>query len=337
MKKSKQNLFVTSLLVGSLFVSPAVLADAQNKTADKPVVTDTDQKAKQAAVSKEQQKNNKKAIDSKEKSQNDLLKEIHTGVSDGFKKVMEAVKLITDDKEVEAIKALQDATGKFDVALVADPKLSLIPIDSNLVVTNLATTPDVVKAQIDVAIGFLKESKVQAARALLMPLQDDMISHTTFLPMTTYPDAIKLATKMLVEGKKDAALATLKTAFSTFVRETSVIPLSVLRAEAMVIEASKLDKEKEKDKAIVLLSSAEQQLQIATALGYTQKDSVLYKDLETQITALKKEITGGNIVEKLYDTFKTSVKSLINKESEQKVDEDKAETITDEKASSGKE
>ena len=328
MKNQKKNIAAISLLTGTLFVSPFLLAQAQdNVTNDKPAVTKAtgDATKSKSNISKEQQKINEKAIKDKEKSQNDLLKEIHKGVSEALKKVTEATKLIKNGKEKEAIKALEEATGKFNIALAANPKLALVPIDSSLTVTNLRTTPKIIKAQVDLAIDFLKDSKVQAARALLLPLHDDMISRTTSLPMTTYPDAIKLATKMLVEGKKEAALATLETALSTFVEETSVIPLSLLRAESMVQEASKLDKEKKKDTVLILLNGAEQQLQIATALGYTDKNKALYEDLEKQIKALKKEVTGGNVVEKMYETFKKSIKDLINKNSKQ-TSEPKTET-----------
>ena len=135
--------------------------------------------------------------------------------------------------------------------------------------------------------------------------------------MTTYPDAIKLATKMLVEGKKDAASATLATALSTFVDEVSVVPLSLVRVEAMMLTASELDKDKDKDKALILLNAAEEQLKVATALGYTTKNAKLYEDLSEQIAALKKEVTGGNIVEKMYTKLKASIKNMIKKSSEE--------------------
>jgi len=328
MKNVKNALILSGLLMGTLAVSSTVLAETQAKTevaseVKNHIKAGAENKAKdklkatKPAVSKEQDKANKKAIVDKAKSQVDLLKEVDQGIINGFKKVIEATKLIQENKEKEAIKALQEATGKFDIALAANPKLGLIPLASTVSINELLTTAEAVKTQTKLAKEFLDDSKVQAARALLMPLQDELLTRTTSLPMTTYPDAIKLATKMLVEGKKDAAVETLKTALSTFVEETSVIPLSLLRVEAMVSAASMLDKEKEKDKALVLLSSAEEQLQVAATLGYTSKDSALYEDLTEQIKTVKKEIIGGNVVEKLYSKLKTSIKSLIGKKSEQ--------------------
>ncbi len=333
MKNTKNVLILTGLLIGSLAVSPAVLADTQAKTQTTTsnavashVKAGAENKAKQAlkaskpAVSEAQDKANKKAIVDKAQSQVDLLKEVDKGIVDGFKKVIEATKLIKEDKTKEAIKALQDATGKFDVALAANPKLALIPIASTVRINELITTPEAIKAQTKLAKEFLEDSKVQAARALLLPLQDELVTRTTSLPMTTYPDAIKLATKMLVEGKKEAASATLATALSTFVDETSIVPLSLVRVESMVLAASELNKETGKDKALVLLSAADQQLQVAAELGYTTKNSSLYEGLSQQIKSLKKEITGGNVVEKMYSKLKDSIKSLIGKNSEQKVE-----------------
>ncbi len=335
MKKSKNTLVLTGLLMASLAVSPAVLADSLTEKQSQTVTSSevkshvkagAEIKAKQSlkvakpAVSEAQDKANKKAIVKKAQSQVDLLKEVNKGVLNGFKKVIEATKLIKEDKVKEAIKALQDATGKFNVALAANPKLALIPLASSVSINELITTPKAIKTQIKLVKDFLDDSKVQAARALLIPLQDELVTRTTSLPMTTYPDAIKLATKMLIDGKKDAAEATLKTALSTLVDEVSIIPLSLLRVESMVLTASELDKEKDKDKALILMNAAEEQLQVATALGYTTKNSSLYEDLSQQIKALKKEITGGNIVEKMYSKLKSSIKSLINKKSEQKVE-----------------
>ena len=329
MKNAKNTLILTGLLIGSLAVSPAVLAETQATTSSEVkshVKAGAENKAKQAlkaskpAVSKAQDNANKKAIADKAKKQVDLLKEVDKGIVDGFKKVIEATKLIKEDKTKEAIKALQDATGKFDLALAANPKLALIPIASTVRINELITTPEAIKAQTKLVKEFLEASKVQAARKVLAPLQDELVTRTTSLPMTTYPDAIKLATKMLVEGKKEAASATLATALSTFVDETSIVPLSLVRVESMVLAASELNKETGKDKALVLLSAADQQLQVAAELGYTTKNSSLYAGLSQQIKALKKEITGGNVVEKMYSKLKSSIKNLIGKNSEQKVE-----------------
>jgi len=85
----------------------------------------------------------------------------------------------------------------------------------------------------------------------------------------------------------------------------------------MIAAASELDKEKDKDKVLILLNAAEKQLKVATVLGYTDKNTALYEGLSSQISALKKEASGGNVVEKLYTKLKGSIKSLIGTKSEQ--------------------
>jgi len=320
--KNTQKYIFSSLLISGLAVSSAVLAEKPTDTT-KTVASKAEA---QPIANKAQIQANKKAIKKKQDDLSNLLEEVNKGISEGFNKVQEATKLIQDGKEKEAIKALQEATGKFDIALAANPDLGLIPIAAEVRVNELLTTSSLVKTQVDIAKDMLKESKVQAARALLLPLRDDMETRTAYLPMATYPDAIKLATKMLIDKNKDAALETLAIALSTVVKKSSIIPLSLVRAEAMITAASELDAEKGKDKALKLLDAANEQLTLATTLGYTDKDSDLYEALKDQISTVKKEITGGNVVEKLYGKLKTSFSNLIKKSSDQKVKEKPQQT-----------
>lgn len=166
-------------------------------------------------------------------------------------------------------------------------------------------------------IDLLKDHKVQAARSILAPMKDEMVISQAYLPMMTYPDAIKWATKYLVEDKKDDALATLATTLSTIVIEKSIVPLAIVRTESLLKTASELDKS-QKAKAHELLDAAQEQLEIATLLGYTEKNSKAYDDIKAQIKAVKKEIDGKNAVEKMYDNVKASIKQLIGKEKETK-------------------
>ena len=132
--------------------------------------------------------------------------------------------------------------------------------------------------------------------------------------MGTYPDAIKLATKYLIDGKKDDAVVTLAATLSTIVVEKAIVPLAIIRTESLIKTASELDKEKDKVIAHELLDAAHEQLEIATLLSYTDEDSKAYEDLKAQIKAVKKEIDGKNAVEKMYDKIKGSIKRLIGKE-----------------------
>ncbi len=266
-------------------------------------------------MSVEQTAKSNQAVKATEKEQNALLETVNQGVLDGYKKVLDATKmLLQEGKEKEAIKALQEATGKFDIALAADPSLKLVPIDGNVSITALITTPALVKADTDLVIDLLKDHKVQAARVLIEPMKDEMVIANAYLPMGTYPDAIKLATKYLIDGKKDDALITLDATLSTIVIKKAIVPLAIIRTESLLKTASELDKNKDKAEAHKLLDAAYEQLEIATLLGYADKDSKAYEDMKAQIKAVKKEIDGKNAVEKMYDKVKASVKKLIGKE-----------------------
>jgi len=305
MKKTLLNsLFAASLLVAA----PSWAAD------DKPVLDEN------------QQATSDKAIARQEGKQNAMLQAINENVVAGFAKVQEAARLLTQEgREKEAIAALEAATAKFDIALVAKPDLSLVPIDTRVAIAELITTPEMIAEATDNALDLLKDGKLQAARKLLLPLRDEMVTETVLLPMETYPDAIKLATAELIKGEKEKALAILDEAFSTFVIMRSVLPLSLLRAEAFIIDAAALDKEKDKEKALKLVKAAEMQLEVAVLLGYADKKSAAYEDLQDLVKDLKKEIEGGNVVEKLYYKLKQGLRKLIGEESRQQSVESGAE------------
>ena len=309
MKKTTTSFIFFALMSSAVAMSAPVMAGDTSA-----------RKATQKVVNIDQNEVNKKAISDKANSQYDLLKEVNKGISEGFRKVIDATQFLKEGKQKEAIKALQEATGKFDIALAADPDIALIPIASGLNISELIITPEAIRVQTRLAKELLEDYKVQAARAILLPLRDEMVTRTTFLPMTTYPDAIKLASKMLVDGKTEAAQEILATALSTFVQENSVIPLSILRVEAIIQSASMLDKEKDKEKVLTLLHAADQQLQVAKLLGYTDEDSALYDDLSAQIKVLEKEAKGDNVVEKLYKDLKSSISKLIGAKSKPAAD-----------------
>ncbi len=265
------------------------------------------------------QKETNQAVSKLEQQQNDLLAVVDQKVLDAFNQVQKAVEYLqAEGKEKQALAALEKAVGQFDTITAARPELSLVPIQSDVVVSELVTTPTLVKRNTQLAIDLLKDNKVIAARALLAPMQDDMVATSVYLPMATYPEAIKLATKALVDGKKEESLAIIAQALTTFVVKESVIPLGLIRAQVLIKEASKLDKEQDKAKIKTLLNRAEDELEIARLLGYTDDEGLAYEDIRDQINALQKEIEGKNVVEKMYEKLASSFKKLIDKEAEQK-------------------
>ncbi len=287
---------ITTLLSAALLAVPVAWAEQQ------------------ASSDAAHSKTTKQAIKQEQKSQSDLLKEVNVGVSQGAAKVIKAIKLLDENKDKEALAELQAATGKFDVALAANPKLALVPVDSFVKINELVTTPEQLKEQLKLAKKMLADGKVQVARELLEAMQDELRISIVYLPMGTYPDAIKLATKYLLEEKREDAKAILITAINTLVTEDEIIPLGLIRAKSLVDQASKLDKTTDKKTIQELLKSAKDQLEIAKLLGYTDENSAAYEDLKAQIEALEKEVKGKNAVEKLYEKIANSFNALIKKQ-----------------------
>lgn len=298
MKKTIGALVLTSLITSSMaWATPA----SDQKTGDQ---------AHSAAT--------QEAIKQEQKKQSDLLKKANSAVVEGMHSVLKAVDLLKERKDEEALKALEAAVGKFEIAMAAEPDLSLAPVDSYVTLFDLIATPDTIREQLKTVKELLDDGKVQEARTLLSTLRDEMEITTVYLPLATYPDAIKLAVKYLRNKKREEAIATLDTTVKSLVNETTAIPLGLIRAKSLIEQASKLDKEKEKEKILGLVHAARMQLDVANLLGYTQRFNESYIDLKKQIVALEEEIKGKNVVEKLYEKLSESFADLLKKETEKK-------------------
>ncbi len=267
-----------------------------------------------AALTPEQAQTTQKAIEQEQNKQNELLQKVNAGVKEGLDHVLKAVELLGEEKDADALSELQAAAGKFSTALAANPDLGMVPVDGYVTIHELITTPTTIKKTLDEVDDLLDDGKVQDARILLSTLRDEMEIATVFLPMATYPDAIDLAAKYLVDGKRDRALEVLDTAASSLVTEVTTVPLGLIRAKSLIKKASEQDKT-DKAAALILVNAAREQLRVSEVLGYTNEKSESYRKLNKKIDQLEKEINGKNAVEKLYDELATAFSNLIKEES----------------------
>jgi len=254
----------------------------------------------------------KEVVNKEAKDLRQSLKKAPKEVAEGMKQTIVALKALQKRDTKTAKEALEKATKLFDTAIKNDPKLALVPIADSIEVHDFTGDSKLVKKTIKAAQALLDEYETQAARVLLLPLEDDMIITTQYLPMGVYPLATKDALKQLNEGKDKEAFTTLVTALHGVVVQSVVIPLPLITAQSLVIEASKLDK-KEKEKALKLLTLAQDELEKAVLLGYTKKHAPEYKMLQKEIKNIQKEIKGKNVVEKLYEKIKKDFASLLTK------------------------
>ena len=229
----------------------------------------------------------------------------------GLKNTIMALRALQANNKSAAKQALESATKSFDVALKKNPNLDMVPVNERITVNDFTGDAKLVKHIKDAVVSLLKDNDTQAARAMLSPLEDQMTISTQYLPMKIYPDATKQAQKDLANGKNKVAFEDIVSVLNSVAIKSVIIPIPLLTAQDMILEASKLGK-KDKTKALKLLSSAQDEVQKAILLGYTKTHTKAYKSLENEIKSIKHSVGGGNRVDKMYEHIKHSFESLLD-------------------------
>ncbi len=258
------------------------------------------------------QDENKAYLNKEIAKQKKNFKKAPKDVLNGLNDTLMAINALQNNKLDEAKIKLNKAAEAFDNALKINPALGLVPVFRSIDINTFEGDIKTIKKALKFVQKALKNHDTQVARSILLPLEDDLIVTTGFIPMDIYPVATKKALKALNNGKKDEALTILLSSLSTIVEDKVVMPIPILSAENLIIKASKLDKSK-KDKAEKILKMAQEELEKAVLLGYTKKHEPEYRAIQEEIKGIEKEIKGKNEVEKLYIHLKNSFKSLIGK------------------------
>ncbi|AEH44517.1 hypothetical protein Thein_0636 [Thermodesulfatator indicus DSM 15286] len=251
----------------------------------------------------------KGAVKSAKKTAENIQAKLSEDAIKAVEDTHKALVLLDQGKVDEAVKVLQEAVGKLEVVLAANPNLAYVPINVSTVAVDLQAGPKEIEETLKQVQKLLDEGDVQKARLLLNTLQSEIDIIIEKLPLATYPDTIKLAVKYIAQGKIEEAKTLLNAALSSLVQDVVVIPLPIVRAEMLVKAASKVAKT-DKDKAIEYLNRAEKQLKIAELLGYVKDYEKEYKDLVKRIKDLKKEIKGKNHSAKMFEELLSKFKAF---------------------------
>jgi tetratricopeptide (TPR) repeat protein len=222
------------------------------------------------------------------------------------------IALAHNDKE-SAQANIEKALGKLEVILSAKDAPKLLPIDSRVTMVEFVGTKKDVVRTVDAVKDLLDDNKVQVARTLLNTLQSEIDVTVVSLPLVTYPDALKLAAKYIHDNQIEKAKSVLEVALSTFDQTTTVIPLPLLKATDLINVSAQLSKNGKKEEALKYLAAAEDELDVAEALGYVSHSDTTYKALHTAIKKVRKEIKGKNKAEKLFDELKAKLKDFKDK------------------------
>jgi hypothetical protein len=218
------------------------------------------------------------------------------------------LQLIEANKNDEAIKYGHQLIGKLEVLLAKDPSLSLIPVDVNFQKNELITDIKTVRELVKSAEDAMDDGYYQLAGDLLGNLHSEMIINSMYIPTVTYPEAIKAAVALLEDGRVADAKSILQEVLGTIVVEKTILPLPVLKAEQMIIEAAKVDSVSHDNaaKVVNLLKNAKYQLLLAEEMGYGKKDAE-YKDLNDAIKNIQKSVNEKSDSQSAFDSLKVKI------------------------------
>jgi tetratricopeptide (TPR) repeat protein len=202
------------------------------------------------------------------------------------------LKYMAKNKDAKAKEELAKLIGELEILMTKDPNVALIPVDVSYEINDVVVDIPTVYEITEAAKKAMDDGYYQLAKKIMADLTSEMTVKTAYLPLATYPDAMRLAATMLDKGDKEKAAAILVEALNTLVVQEVNVPLPVLRAEEFVklaAAAMLTDDKDKKDVALLFLDNADYQLQLAEAMGYGKKDKE-YKELYKAIKDLKKAV-----------------------------------------------
>jgi hypothetical protein len=242
-----------------------------------------------------------KVLESEVKSQadesiNQKRKEIIDEAVAAVTETKNALKALEEKKTKDALAALERATGKLNIVLAREPKLSLAPVEVEVIAHDIYTTVDAIKKARKQAEEYLDDGQVQKARMLLRDLASELDISVVSLPLKTYPAAIAAVPPLIDQGKIEDAKLALEAALNTLVITDHILALPILRADMKLAKADALAQkegrsEEDNKNLAKLLNEAREQLKFAEALGYgTKKD---HKMLYSEIDTIESKTKGG--------------------------------------------
>ena len=221
------------------------------------------------------------------------------------------LQLINKGEKDKAIEAGHKLIGKLEVLLTKNPSLEVIPVDVSFEKNELFSDIETVRESVKEAKEAMDKGYYQYAESILQNLKSEIDIYFYAIPAGSYPDAVKLATALLEDGKETEAKIVLTDVLSTIVTTKAVLPLPVLKAEKMLEEASSLDAKDHKnaDKVISLIKSADYQLQLAEEMGYGKKDKE-FASLHKSMKQLLKSVNKKEDSSVKFDSLKSDLKKF---------------------------
>jgi len=281
MKKLLSSVVIASLLATSVFA-----ADAKTENVKSEAVTKAEYKAKNAQ----------------------LIKEAILAL-----KYTEDAYIYINAKKIDKAKdSLKKAIGELAVVLNTPNAPYLLPVDVRVAAYEYVGDIKNIATQITAAKVALAKHQLPLARNILNTLKSEIDIKAVNIPLATYPDAIKLAIKYLNEGKIKEAKDVIAMTLNTLVTTDTIIPIPLVKANDLVIAASKIV-HKDKKQALRYLEEAKKQIKLAELLGYTSKSDTTYKMLKEAIENIESKINKNKNTDSLFEDLKAKIKEFKEK------------------------
>ncbi len=304
MKKS-----VKFFVLSALFISVALVSCNENKNAVEK--TDKVIPQKEALAKAENDSINQRILaDVQTETENRKSALTEEALSTIFETQTVLNKLVEGHKD-EAVKKGKELIGNLEVLLAKDPSLELIPVDVEVERNETVADIETVRETVKLAKEAMSEGYYREASKILDNMKSEIVINTYLIPAATYPIAVREAVAAMENNDTITATNILTSVLSTVVIEKNIIPVPVLNAEQMIIDAAKTDAESH-DKAeevLNLLDNAEYQLQLAEEMGYGKKDKD-YAPLNDAIKELKKSVKNKEDSSSKFDSLKESLKEF---------------------------
>ena len=278
---------LTSIVVAGLLVTNSFAMDARTSQVSKNAVIKAEKKAEQGTQ---------------------LVKEAINAI----RNTQDALIYLNGKDKKNAINSLKKAIGGLTVVLNTQNPPYLLPVDINFEAYQFNGNIKTVSSLVKKAKVFVMENKLPQAREVLNTLRDEIVIKTVNLPLVTYPAALKLSIKYINENKIKEAKEVLSMALSTLVEVKTIIPIPLVKAQSLIVEASKIVK-KDKKEAIKYLDEAKRQLKLGKILGYTSTSETTYKMLKDKINNLEKEIKVNHKTDNLFERLIEKIKDFEHK------------------------
>jgi len=275
---------LTSIVLAGLLTTNSFAADAKTNQVSKNAVINAEQKAQ---------------------IENKLVQEAINAI----RYTQDALIYLNAKKNNKAKDSIKKAIAELSDVLNRPNPPYLLPVDINIEAYEFTGNINTVKNAVLKVKIFVTENKLPQARAILNTLRDEIVIKTTNLPLATYPAALNLALKYINEGKVKEAKDVLAMALSTLVEFDTIMPIPIIKAQALVTQASKIVK-KDKKEAVKMLEEAKYQLKLGEILGYTSTSSTTYKDLRKAIEKLEKEIKTNHKTLGLFESLIEKLKEF---------------------------